>query len=78
MLGSRLEEGRKAVMQDLGYSIPMLSVDYFKSALLPPLREGLTVDNIVQRLSHAKAIIQDEEGTSRWSRFKYNPSDVFG
>ena len=33
-----LEHGRQAVMRDLGYSIPLVPLAYFQSALLPPLR----------------------------------------
>lgn len=66
-----LEEGRKAVMLDLGHAIPAVSVKYFQTALLPPIRRDLNVNNIITRLRHAGYLNKKK----RWIEFfKKEPS----
>lgn len=72
-----LEQGRQAVMRDSGSAIRMVSVAYFHSALLPPLRSGLDVDDIVKRLvqgGHIKGGKDADE--QRWNYFPKDPSDA--
>lgn len=58
------QTGSQTGMHDLNYAIPMVSLNYFKSSLLPPLREGLYVNDIVTRLTERGHI----GATGRWTR----------
>lgn len=71
-----LEEGRQAVIRDSGSVIPLVPVAYFQSALLPPLRSGLDIADIVKRLvqdGHIKGGKDADE--QRWNYFPKDPSD---
>lgn len=66
-----LKEGRKAVMNDLEFAIPVVHMTYFQTALLPPLRVGLNVDDIVTRLQKAGHLNKEKCWTTL---FRVQPS----
>lgn len=59
-----LKEGRKAVMNDLGFAIPVVNMTYFQTALLPPLRMGLDVDDIITRLQEDELLNHERRWTT--------------
>lgn len=74
-----LEVGRKAVMRDIGDVIPLVSIEYFQSALLPPLREAFFLDDIVDRLAqdgHIEARVVSGKAERRWKYFPDDPAKL--
>ncbi|KAI5117344.1 hypothetical protein M0805_006243 [Coniferiporia weirii] len=63
-----LDERRAAILSDLGQSIPEVDLDFFTNNVLPPLRDGFNVDEIVTSLESKKII---KEG--RWEWFEEDP-----
>ena len=68
-----LETGRRELLRDLGTVVPQVPLSYFKSSLLPPLRHGINVDDIVARLKTAGHITDE----NRWALFATNPSEAW-
>lgn len=72
-----LGPGQQAVMPAKDYAGPMVSLQYFQSALLPPLRPGLDVADIVNRLvraGHIQAYKDTHWHVPRWTSFSTEPS----
>ena len=64
-----LLRGRVAILRDLG-PIPIVPLEYFNSAVLPPLRKGIDV----QKIEHAlQASGQIKSG--QWREYQSNPND---
>ncbi|KAF9233645.1 hypothetical protein BU15DRAFT_66398 [Melanogaster broomeanus] len=63
-----LTHGRTAVLQDLQH-IPVVSLEYFKDAILPPLLPKINVASI--RKSLVKSSVLTEDG--RWKKFSVEP-----
>ncbi|KAI5117127.1 hypothetical protein M0805_007974, partial [Coniferiporia weirii] len=63
-----LNERRTAIVGDLGQSIPEVDLEFFFDNILPPLRNGLEVDQIVASLKSGGII----EG-GRWKWFSIDP-----
>ncbi|OSX58053.1 hypothetical protein POSPLADRAFT_1061146 [Postia placenta MAD-698-R-SB12] len=60
---------RKAVIEDIGETIPEVSVKYFLEALVPQLRRGLSVDKTIKKLKSKGAITPD----GHWALFSVSP-----
>ncbi|KAI6140067.1 hypothetical protein EDD17DRAFT_1499893 [Pisolithus thermaeus] len=65
-----LKLGRSAVLRDLG-EIPSVSLEYFKSAALPPLRQQIDVTQIKESLQRDATVWSGE--LQRWAKFKTDP-----
>ncbi|KAI5115744.1 hypothetical protein M0805_002822 [Coniferiporia weirii] len=63
-----LDEKRAAILSDLGQSIPEVDLDFFTNNVLPPLRDGFNVDEIVTSLESEEII----KG-GRWKWFEEDP-----
>ncbi|KAI6021147.1 hypothetical protein EDC04DRAFT_2901404 [Pisolithus marmoratus] len=64
--------GRTAVLRDLG-DIPSVSLDYFKSAALPPLRERIDIDKIKESLQRDAEVWS--QASNQWVGFAKEPKD---
>ncbi|KAI6038241.1 hypothetical protein EDC04DRAFT_3113831 [Pisolithus marmoratus] len=64
--------GRTAVLRDLG-DIPSVSLDYFKSAALPPLCGQINIDKIKQSLQRDADIWS--QASTQWVGFAKEPKD---
>ncbi|KAI0954342.1 hypothetical protein AcV7_007604 [Taiwanofungus camphoratus] len=53
-----LEEGRVAVIQELGESIFEVSVQFFLNNILPPLHPEFDLDRVIQTLKDQNDILQ--------------------
>ena len=62
-----LVRGRVAVLRDLG-PIPVVQLEYFNSAVLPPLRNGINVESIEHALKVSGRI-----KSGQWSEYLSNP-----
>ncbi|EED78857.1 predicted protein [Postia placenta Mad-698-R] len=60
---------RKAVIEDIGETIPEVSVKYFLEALVPQLRRGLSVDKTIKKLKLKGDITPD----GHWALFSVSP-----
>ncbi|KAI0954296.1 hypothetical protein AcV7_007565 [Taiwanofungus camphoratus] len=69
-LDGDLEEGRVAVIQELGESIFEVSVQFFLDNIFPPLRPEFDLDGVIQTLKDQNNISQ----SGRWRSFPVNPS----
>ena len=61
---------RVAVLRDLG-PIPVVPLEYFNSAVLPPLLSGINVQNIERALQESGRII-----LGQWREYQSNPSNA--
>ncbi|THH06436.1 hypothetical protein EW146_g9612 [Bondarzewia mesenterica] len=69
-----LSEGRQAVIEDLGHSVPQVPVQFFIQHILPPLRRGLhghRIDNIIRALKGGPRPAISQKG--RWRGFPSDP-----
>ncbi|KAI0924108.1 hypothetical protein AcV5_010537 [Taiwanofungus camphoratus] len=69
-LDGDLEEGRVAVIQELGESIFEVSVQFFLDNIFPPLRPEFDLDRVIQTLKDQNDILQ----SGRWRSFPVNPA----
>ncbi|KAI0924857.1 hypothetical protein AcV7_007226 [Taiwanofungus camphoratus] len=69
-LDGDLEEGRVAVIQELGESIFEVSVQFFLDNIFPPLRPEFDLDRVIQTLKDQNNISQ----SGRWRSFPVNPA----
>ena len=63
-----VEHGRRALIHDIGTSIPEVPIQWFKDNILPPLPKGLNLTRLIQKLKTTGFIVDD-----RWSAFPKNP-----
>src|SRR5438309_2263526 len=64
-----LEGARIAVLCDLG-SIPLVPVDYFEKAVLPPLLPTIDIEKIKRELEQLGVI---HKSSGRWDAFPMDP-----
>ncbi|KAI5981469.1 hypothetical protein EDC04DRAFT_2916514 [Pisolithus marmoratus] len=64
--------GRTTVLRDLG-DIPSVSLDYFKSAALPPLHEQIDVGKIKESLQRDADVWS--QASNQWAGFAKEPKD---
>ncbi|KAI0916700.1 hypothetical protein AcV5_003114 [Taiwanofungus camphoratus] len=69
-----LMNGRRAVLADLGESIPEVPFQFFLVNILPPLRGGINIGNVVEKLQRRKIITRDGLWKSLPSRPALSPS----
>lgn len=69
-----LMNGRRAVLADLGESITEVPVQFFLVNILPPLRGGINIGNVVEKLQRRKIITRDGLCKSLPSRPALSPS----
>ncbi|KAF9806331.1 hypothetical protein IEO21_08711 [Rhodonia placenta] len=68
-----LAAARRAVMKELGTTIPQVSTEFFQTHLLPPLPVGVNINQLVNNLRARKYI----KG-KRWAAFRKDPKDARG
>ncbi|KAI6111282.1 hypothetical protein F5141DRAFT_1113645 [Pisolithus sp. B1] len=68
-----LKLGRSAVLRDLG-EIPSVSLEYFKSAALPPLRQQIDINQIKESLQRDATVWSRD--SQRWAKFKTDPKKL--
>ncbi|EED78588.1 predicted protein [Postia placenta Mad-698-R] len=68
-----LAAARRAVMKELGTTIPQVSTEFFQTHLLPPLPAGVGIDQVVRELRKGDYI----KG-NRWAAFSKDPKNVRG
>ncbi|EED78584.1 predicted protein [Postia placenta Mad-698-R] len=68
-----LAAARRAVMKELGTTIPQVSTEFFQTNLLPPLPVGVNINQLVNNLRARKYI----KG-KRWAAFRKDPKNARG
>lgn len=66
-----LEQGCTFLLADIGESVPQIMVESFFDNILPPLFEGLDVDEVITALEGQGRITQ----LKRWNGFAVDPAD---
>ncbi|KAI0943401.1 hypothetical protein AcW1_002572 [Taiwanofungus camphoratus] len=64
-----LNQGRTALLTDIGESVPQISIESFLNNILPPLPEGVDVDEVIAKLKKQGHITR----SNRWRAFKVDP-----
>ncbi|KAI0943406.1 hypothetical protein AcW1_002575 [Taiwanofungus camphoratus] len=64
-----LNQGRTALLIDIGESVPQISIESFLNNILPPLPEGVDVDEVITKLKKQGHITR----SNRWRAFKVDP-----
>ncbi|KAF9807203.1 hypothetical protein IEO21_08318 [Rhodonia placenta] len=65
-----LAAARRAVMQDLGTTIPEVKPEFFRRYLLPRLPAGVNIDQLVKKLCK-----KGEIKGNRWAKFEEDPKN---
>ena len=69
----KLDAMREAILGDVDYCIPIISVKSFQKHLLPPLKNGITVNDVVSALKHSGTVSSTGDRTW-WKDFIVSPS----
>ncbi|KAI0922896.1 hypothetical protein AcV5_009763 [Taiwanofungus camphoratus] len=64
-----LDQGRTALLIDIGESVPQISIESFLNNILPPLPEEVDVDEVIAKLKKQGHITR----SNRWRAFTVDP-----